>query len=229
MSRTAIIPARTSWKFLRQAEASIFDKTSKNFHLKCSHLPYTNTCSAEHQLLKTHNPSSIKRTAAPIFLLLLSLVPTPLDARETKMAEKSEVEKNQENGAGAGNPIVEVNPEPQKGLTSKLLDYLEKLIVNLMHDTSQSHHYLSGNFAPVLDETAPVKDLPVKGHLPVSTVYIVSFDKIIVIISEMINNWFIYSLVNNLSPLCPCVKFIKPFITCSSKFRDHCSWLVSKF
>jgi hypothetical protein len=47
------------------------------------------------------------------------------------------------------------------------------------------------------------------------------------IISEMINNWFIYSLVNNLSPLCPCVKFIKPFITCSSKFRDHCSWLVN--
>jgi len=34
MSRTAIIPARTSWKFLRQAEASIFDKTSKNFHLQ---------------------------------------------------------------------------------------------------------------------------------------------------------------------------------------------------
>ncbi|KAJ6948446.1 hypothetical protein NC651_002703 [Populus alba x Populus x berolinensis] len=81
--------------------------------------------------------------------------------RETKM-----VEKNQENGVGAGNPMVEVNPEPQKGLTSKLIDYLEKLIVNLMHDTSQSHHYLSGNFAPVLDETAPVKDLPVKGHLP---------------------------------------------------------------
>ncbi|KAJ6750878.1 hypothetical protein OIU85_001417 [Salix viminalis] len=75
-------------------------------------------------------------------------------------------DKNQENGVGAGNPIVEVNPKPQKGLTSKLIDYLEKLIVRLMYDTSQSHHYLSGNFAPVLDETAPVKDLPVKGHLP---------------------------------------------------------------
>ncbi|KAJ6315485.1 hypothetical protein OIU78_018876, partial [Salix suchowensis] len=75
-------------------------------------------------------------------------------------------EKNQENGVGAGNPIVEVSPKPQKGLTSKLIDCLEKLIVSLMYDTSQSHHYLSGNFAPVLDETAPVKDLPVKGHLP---------------------------------------------------------------
>jgi carotenoid cleavage dioxygenase len=45
---------------------------------------------------------------------------------------------------------------------------LEKLIMKLMHDTSQSHPYLSGNFAPV-EETAPVKDLPVEGHLPVST------------------------------------------------------------
>ncbi|KAF9665712.1 hypothetical protein SADUNF_Sadunf16G0152200 [Salix dunnii] len=75
-------------------------------------------------------------------------------------------EENQENGVGAGNPIVEVSPKPQKGLISKLIDYLEKLIVCLMYDTSQSYHYLSGNFAPVLDETAPVKDLPVKGHLP---------------------------------------------------------------
>jgi carotenoid cleavage dioxygenase len=77
-------------------------------------------------------------------------------------------EKKQENGVGAGCLIVEVNPKPQKGLTSKLVDYLEKLIMKLMHDTSQSHPYLSGNFAPV-EETAPVKDLPVEGHLPVST------------------------------------------------------------
>ncbi|KAG5222992.1 carotenoid 9,10(9',10')-cleavage dioxygenase [Salix suchowensis] len=101
----------------------------------------------------------MKRTRT--FLFLFSLVPIPLDTREKKMAEK-----NQENGVGAGNPIVEVSPKPQKGLTSKLIDCLEKLIVSLMYDTSQSHHYLSGNFAPVLDETAPVKDLPVKGHLP---------------------------------------------------------------
>ncbi|KAI9402394.1 hypothetical protein POPTR_001G265600v4 [Populus trichocarpa] len=74
-------------------------------------------------------------------------------------------EKKQENGVGAGCLIVEVNPKPQKGLTSKLVDYLEKLIMKLMHDTSQSHPYLSGNFAPV-EETAPVKDLPVEGHLP---------------------------------------------------------------
>ncbi|KAG6761085.1 hypothetical protein POTOM_034277 [Populus tomentosa] len=82
------------------------------------------------------------------------------------MAEKSQVEKKQEIGVGAGSTVVEVNPKPQKGLTSKLIDYLEKLIVKLMYDTSQSQHYLSGNFAPVPDETPPVKDLPVKGYLP---------------------------------------------------------------
>ncbi|XP_010552739.1 PREDICTED: carotenoid 9,10(9',10')-cleavage dioxygenase 1 isoform X1 [Tarenaya hassleriana] len=35
-----------------------------------------------------------------------------------------------------------------------------------MHDASQPLHYLSGNFAPVREETPPVKDLPVTGHLP---------------------------------------------------------------
>ncbi|KAJ6760515.1 hypothetical protein OIU79_025373 [Salix purpurea] len=75
-------------------------------------------------------------------------------------------ERTQENGVAAGSPVVEVNPRPRKGLASKLIDCLEKLITNLMCDASQSHPFLSGNFAPVLEETAPVKDLPVEGHLP---------------------------------------------------------------
>ena len=64
--------------------------------------------------------------------------------------------------------VVVVNPQPSKGLASKAIDWLEKLIVKLMYDSSQPQHYLSGNFAPVIDETPPFKDLPVKGHLPVS-------------------------------------------------------------
>ncbi|KAF7138094.1 hypothetical protein RHSIM_Rhsim07G0189000 [Rhododendron simsii] len=64
--------------------------------------------------------------------------------------------------------VVVVNPKPNKGLTSKAVDWLEKLIVKLMYDSSQPHHYLSGNFAPVRDETPPFKDLSVKGHLPLS-------------------------------------------------------------
>ncbi|KAK6240214.1 hypothetical protein QUC31_005683 [Theobroma cacao] len=67
---------------------------------------------------------------------------------------------------GVGPGIVEVNPKPQKGLSSKLIDWLEKLIVKLMYDSSQPQHYLSGNFAPSPNETPPTKDLPVKGHLP---------------------------------------------------------------
>ncbi|XP_012065572.1 carotenoid 9,10(9',10')-cleavage dioxygenase 1 [Jatropha curcas] len=74
----------------------------------------------------------------------------------------AEVEKKQSNDGPA---IVEVNPKPNKGLTSKLVDYLEKLIVKLMFDKSQPLHYLNGNFAPV-PEAPPVKDLPVIGHLP---------------------------------------------------------------
>jgi len=76
------------------------------------------------------------------------------------MKEDEEKERMAERG------VVVVNPKPNKGLTSKAVDWLEKLIVKLMYDSSQPHHYLSGNFAPVPDETPPCKDLPVKGHLP---------------------------------------------------------------
>ncbi|XP_022734564.1 carotenoid 9,10(9',10')-cleavage dioxygenase 1-like [Durio zibethinus] len=81
------------------------------------------------------------------------------------MAEDKEKLLNRE-GGGAGTGILEVSPKPQKGLSSKLIDWLEKLIVKLMYDSSQPQHYLSGNFAPARNETLPIKDLPVKGHLP---------------------------------------------------------------
>ncbi|XP_024025901.1 carotenoid 9,10(9',10')-cleavage dioxygenase 1 [Morus notabilis] len=66
----------------------------------------------------------------------------------------------------SGEEIVTVNPKPNKGLTSKLIDLFEKLVVKLGYDSSQIHHYLSGNFAPVPDETPPTVDLPVSGYLP---------------------------------------------------------------
>lgn len=62
--------------------------------------------------------------------------------------------------------IVEVNPKPSKGLISKAIDLLEKVVVKVMYDSSQTHHWLSGNFAPVPHETPPSTYLPVHGHLP---------------------------------------------------------------
>ncbi|XP_024025912.1 carotenoid 9,10(9',10')-cleavage dioxygenase 1 isoform X1 [Morus notabilis] len=62
--------------------------------------------------------------------------------------------------------IVDVNPKPKKGLSSKLVDWFENVVVKLMYDSSHSHHYLSGNFAPLPHETPPTTDLPVSGSLP---------------------------------------------------------------
>ncbi|PON40749.1 Carotenoid cleavage dioxygenase [Trema orientale] len=78
-----------------------------------------------------------------------------------------EVEKASPDHGGAvkGTDIVAVNPKPNKGLTSKLIDWFEKLVVKLMHDSSRPQHYLSGNFAPV-HEMPPTEDLPVIGYLP---------------------------------------------------------------
>ncbi|KAG2671628.1 hypothetical protein I3760_13G005500 [Carya illinoinensis] len=75
-------------------------------------------------------------------------------------------EKQSLGGGGRGESVVVVDPKPSKGLTSKVVDFLEKLIVKFMYDTSLPHHYLSGNFAPVHDETPPATDLLVKGFLP---------------------------------------------------------------
>ncbi|XP_052193273.1 carotenoid 9,10(9',10')-cleavage dioxygenase 1-like [Diospyros lotus] len=73
--------------------------------------------------------------------------------------------KGEEEDRIAGGVVV-VNPKPIKGFSSKAIDWLEKIIVKLGYDSSRPHPYLSGNFAPVVDETPPSKDLPVKGHLP---------------------------------------------------------------
>lgn len=77
----------------------------------------------------------------------------------------------EENGEVGG--VVAVNPKPKNGIAAKAIDWLEWVIVKLMHNdsSSSSHsnplHYLSANFAPT-HETSPCKDLPVIGHLPVS-------------------------------------------------------------
>jgi hypothetical protein len=91
------------------------------------------------------------------------------------MGGGEEAKKLKEDMEVNDNGIVEVNPKPSKGFTSKAIDLLEKLIVKLMYDSSQPLHYLSGNFAPVKDETPPCKDLPVQGHLPVRTLFILLF------------------------------------------------------
>ena len=76
-------------------------------------------------------------------------------------------------GGGGGGGIVKVEPKPNKGLSSKVIDFVEKLMVKFMYQnnnhSSQPHHFLSGTFTPVCEETPPTTNLLVKGHLPVST------------------------------------------------------------
>ncbi|GMH18223.1 hypothetical protein Nepgr_020064 [Nepenthes gracilis] len=84
--------------------------------------------------------------------------------KERKLRSDGEVKEWR--GKAGWKGIVPVNPKPRNGLASKAIDFLEGLIVRFMFDSSEPHYYLSGNFAPVPDETPPCKDLPVKGHLP---------------------------------------------------------------
>eukprot|EP00268_Persea_americana_P052379 TRINITY_DN585_c1_g1_i1.p1 TRINITY_DN585_c1_g1~~TRINITY_DN585_c1_g1_i1.p1 ORF type:complete len:547 (-),score=108.37 TRINITY_DN585_c1_g1_i1:282-1922(-) len=77
---------------------------------------------------------------------------------------EKENEKKTENIGGGG--IVIVDPKPSKGIVSRMVDAVEKLIVWSMYDSSKPQHYLSGNFAPAVEETPPCKNLPIKGFLP---------------------------------------------------------------
>ena len=76
-------------------------------------------------------------------------------------------------GGGGGGGILKVEPKPNKGLSSKVIDFVEKVMVKFMYQnnnhSSLRHHYLSGTFTPVSEETPPTTNLLVKGHLPVST------------------------------------------------------------
>uniref|UniRef100_A0ACD5WA74 Uncharacterized protein n=1 Tax=Avena sativa TaxID=4498 RepID=A0ACD5WA74_AVESA len=62
--------------------------------------------------------------------------------------------------------VVVPAPRPNKGVASWAVDLLERLVVRLGHDKTKPLHWLSGNFAPVRDETPPSAGLPVRGHLP---------------------------------------------------------------
>lgn len=80
------------------------------------------------------------------------------------MGAESEEKQKQEKK----NAILAVNPKPNKGLISPAVDLIEKAIVFFGYDSAKPHHWLSGNFAPVKDETPPCADLKVRGSLPVS-------------------------------------------------------------
>ncbi|KAJ3673009.1 hypothetical protein LUZ60_006383 [Juncus effusus] len=75
------------------------------------------------------------------------------------MRTEVETKKKNENG------VVTVEPKPSKGVSSWLVDLVEKTLVWMMHDKSKPLHFLSGNYAPV-EETPPCADLPVRGVLP---------------------------------------------------------------
>ncbi|KAH0726105.1 hypothetical protein KY284_001970 [Solanum tuberosum] len=76
------------------------------------------------------------------------------------------MERNEEGG------WVVVKPKPNKKFGGKAIDWLEKVIVKLMYKSNAPNcPFLSGNFAPIHEETPPCKDLPVKGYLPTEDMF----------------------------------------------------------
>ena len=63
--------------------------------------------------------------------------------------------------------IVSVEPKPKKGILSAAVNLLEEIVVSLAGLSGKPNYYLSGNFAPVLEETPPSGELKIRGTLPV--------------------------------------------------------------
>lgn len=92
---------------------------------------------------------------------------------------------------------VVVKPKPNKKFGGKAIDWLEKVIVKLMYKSNGPNcHFLSGNFAPIHEETPPCKDLPIKGYLPVSSYYfpLSRFNLYTSIVRYIINNFYVINV-----------------------------------
>lgn len=76
-------------------------------------------------------------------------------------------EEEAADGKRSRRSVVSVQPKPKEGLISSAVNFIERVIVYLMYDSSKPLHYLAGNFAPVRDETPPSVALSVHGSLPV--------------------------------------------------------------
>jgi len=126
-------------------------------------------------------------------------------------------------GAEEANGLVVVpEPRPRKGLTSWALDLLESVAVRLGHDKAKPLHWLSRNFGPVVDETPPAPDLPVRGHLPVLTMLPPPFPlpisffllHIIMLLPKLKQPFFFESIKQPISPR-----------TCGTYSRNHCGYM----
>ena len=69
------------------------------------------------------------------------------------MAEKVQNEKKISNAGAvaAARGIVKVEPKPSNGFTSKVIDFLEKIAVKLIHDSSHTHTQSSQLSAKISD------------------------------------------------------------------------------
>ncbi|KAL9272051.1 Carotenoid 9,10(9',10')-cleavage dioxygenase 1-like protein [Drosera capensis] len=63
--------------------------------------------------------------------------------------------------------FLEVNPNPRNGLASMASDWMEKIMIKLLYrPPSEPNPFLSGNFAPVVDEAPITENLTIHGCLP---------------------------------------------------------------
>ena len=137
------------------------------FELRPSlYMQYRNTRSTNELLVRKGCSNCVPPRIMVICSLTSSQQCSQRREREREVAkEKQRYSGDEEVG------IVAVEPRPNKGVASKVMDCVEKLIVKFMHRSSTPNLYFSGNFTPLPHETPPTTDLLVKGFLPVSPLY----------------------------------------------------------
>ena len=92
--------------------------------------------------------------------------------------------------------IVSVEPKPKKGILSAAVNLLEEIVVSLAGLSGKPNYYLSGNFAPVLEETPPSGELKIRGTLPVREFWSTEagrffFYLVYILVQECLNGEFV--------------------------------------
>ncbi|GAA0145908.1 oxygenase [Lithospermum erythrorhizon] len=99
---------------------------------------------------------------------ILGLPNIPDNIYTTIVTSALQVSKDRKVIADKDNAVVKVEPKPEKGIVSAIIDFAVKIVVKILFPDlpDNPNMFLEGDFAPIREETSPTSDLKIIGDIP---------------------------------------------------------------